>query len=289
LLTVVEGVATEEIIEKELNYLFKGRTGWTISHLGENEFILHFPSEELRFELTKFKSFESATVAIKAKVEPTKLEKEVVSILEETWVKAATSFPTKVWKKDIIREISYLVGDPIEVDEDSLLKGRVVRVKVWCKDPMKIVGSTLVYFNKQGHMITWWSEILETMKARKSLDTKSSKFERHREFSDDEGEKDDSYGSHDSRFQRMAEEQKVEEGKKRMTKTTGTKQRGCDPVEEEDDVGLSQSNPPKEGCDEIMEEQGRDDLVDYEDSLEKERNQMCDGLKFQILWEYVMN
>jgi hypothetical protein len=38
-----------------------------------------------------------------------------------------------------------------------------------------------------------------------------------------------------------------------------------------------------------MEEQGRDDLVDYEDSLEKERNQMCDGLKFQILWEYVMN
>jgi hypothetical protein len=222
LLTVVEGVATEEIIEKELNYLFKGRTGWTISHLGENEFILHFPSEELRFELTKFKSFEFATVAIKAKVEPTKLEKEVVSILEETWVKA-TSFPTKARKKDIIREISYLVGDPIEVDEDSLLKGRVVRVKVWCKDPMKIVGSTLVYFNKQGHMITWWSEILETMKARKSLDTKSSKFERHREFSDDEGEKYDSYGSHDSRFQRMAEEQKVEEGKKRMTKTTDTK------------------------------------------------------------------
>jgi hypothetical protein len=61
------------------------------------------------------------------------------------------------------------------------------------------------------------------MKARKSLDTKSSKFERHREFLDDEGEKDDSYGSHDSRFQRMAEEQKAEEGKKRMTKTTGTK------------------------------------------------------------------
>jgi hypothetical protein len=54
----------------------------------------------------------------------------------------------------------------------------------------------------------------------------------------------------------------TEEGKKRMTKTTGTKQRGCDPVEEEDDVVLSQFNPPKEGCDEIMEEHDRDDLVD---------------------------
>jgi hypothetical protein len=36
-------------------------------------------------------------------------------VLEETWVKA-TSFPTKAQKKDIIREISHLVGDPIEVD-----------------------------------------------------------------------------------------------------------------------------------------------------------------------------
>jgi hypothetical protein len=53
----------------------------------------------------------------------------------------------------------------------------------------------------------------------------------------------------------MAEEQKPEEGKKRMTKTTGTKQRGCNPIEEEDDVVLFQSNSPKEGCDEIMEEQ----------------------------------
>jgi hypothetical protein len=228
LLTIFEGVATEEIIKTELNYLFRGRTGWTISHLGENEFILYFPSDEL----TKFMSFEFATTAIKAKVEPTKLEKEVVSILEETWVKA-TGFPAKAQKKDIIREISYLVGDPIEVDEDSLLKGRAVRVKVWCKDPLKIEGSTMVLFNKQGHMITWWSEILESMKAGKSLDTKSSKFERHGEFSDDVREKDDSSRSHDSSFQRMTEEQKAEEkGTKRMTKTTGTKQRVCAPIEE---------------------------------------------------------
>jgi hypothetical protein len=147
LLTIFEGVANEEIIENELKYLFKGKTGWTISQLGENGFIMHFPSEELRFELTKFKSFEFATASIKAKVEPTKLEKELVSILEETWVKT-TGFPAKAQKKDIIREIAYLVRDPIEVDEGNLVKGRAVRVKVWCKGPLKIEGSTLVYFNK---------------------------------------------------------------------------------------------------------------------------------------------
>jgi hypothetical protein len=94
LLTVFEGVVDEGIIERELKYLFKGRIGWSISQLGDNEFILHFPSEELRFELTKFRSFEFATAPVKAKVEPTNLEKEVVSILEETWVNA-TGFPAK--------------------------------------------------------------------------------------------------------------------------------------------------------------------------------------------------
>jgi hypothetical protein len=62
------------------------------------EFFLHFPSEELRFELTKFKSFEFATAPIKAKVEPTSLDKEAVSVLEEAWVKV-TGFPAKAQKK----------------------------------------------------------------------------------------------------------------------------------------------------------------------------------------------
>jgi hypothetical protein len=30
-----EGAMSEEIVEKELKYLFKRRTGWTISQLGD--------------------------------------------------------------------------------------------------------------------------------------------------------------------------------------------------------------------------------------------------------------
>jgi hypothetical protein len=113
------------------------------------------------------------------------------------------------------------VGDPLEVDEESLMKGRTVRVKVLCKDALKIEGSTLVYFNKQGHMTTWWSEKMENMKPGKSLDTKASKFDRHKDFFDDEGEKDDYSGSHDSGFQRMAKEQKEEaEKKKRLAQSS---------------------------------------------------------------------
>jgi hypothetical protein len=90
-----------------------------------------------------------AIAYIKAKVEPNEMEKEVVSVLEETWVKA-TGLPRKA---EVIKEISHLIGDPQDVDERGLKNEDVVRVRVLCKDTLKIEGSTLVHINGQGHMI----------------------------------------------------------------------------------------------------------------------------------------
>jgi hypothetical protein len=50
ILTIREGFVNENMIDCKLKYLFKGRTGWTIKQIGDKEFILHFPSEELRHE-----------------------------------------------------------------------------------------------------------------------------------------------------------------------------------------------------------------------------------------------
>jgi hypothetical protein len=167
------------------------------------------------------------------------------------------------------------VGDPLEVDEESLMKGRTVRVKVLCKDALKIEGSTLVYFNKQGHMITWWSEKLENMKPGKSLDTKISNFDRHKVLSDDEGEKDDSSSSHDSGFQRMAKEQKEEaKKKKRMAQSSVVSKQKPQCQMEDTEFRLSQSNPEKEEEVEAPMEFTMEDEVDYEDSLEKEKKEM---------------
>jgi hypothetical protein len=110
---------------------------------------------------------------------------------------------------------------------------------------MKIEGSTMVYFNKQGHMITWWSEVLVTMKSEKYLDNKISKFDKNKDYSDEKKEKDDSSGSHDSGFQRLAEEQKAEEETQKLAKSAETKQRECAETEGDEDFMLSQSNPDK--------------------------------------------
>jgi hypothetical protein len=92
ILTIKEGVVNEDLIDLELKHLFKGKSGWTIKKLGEDEYLLDFPSEDLRNELTKFKGFEFATTIVKAKVDP------IVCALEETWVKA-TGFPRKAKKE----------------------------------------------------------------------------------------------------------------------------------------------------------------------------------------------
>jgi hypothetical protein len=55
---------------------------------------VHFPNDELRYELTKFKCFGFATTDVQVSVKATNLEKEAMSVLETTWVKA-TGFPTK--------------------------------------------------------------------------------------------------------------------------------------------------------------------------------------------------
>jgi hypothetical protein len=148
--------------------LFKEKSGWTIKKFGDDSFILHFPSAELRDELTKFKGFEFATSYIKAKVGPIELEKVVVSVLEETWM-TTTGFPKKAKNKsEVVKEIAHLVGDPIEVDEKFLKSEGKVRVKVLCKDATEVDGST-------GHLLKWCSEKLEDLKKKQPQDSKNSR------------------------------------------------------------------------------------------------------------------
>jgi hypothetical protein len=70
----------------------------------------------------------------------------------------------------------------------------------------KIDGNTLVHINGQGHLIYWMSERLDKSKEGPSDDLKNSKFDRYRDDSDEENDKEDSKGSHDSGFARLARE-----------------------------------------------------------------------------------
>jgi hypothetical protein len=112
------------------------------------------------------------------------------------------------------------VDDPIEVDEKSLKADGPMRVKVACKDATKMEGTTLLYINREGHLIRWWSE--KGVKEKLGASTKSSKFDRHKDESNEEGDKADSTASHDSVFTRLGKEQEEEEkGRMKLGKAVG--------------------------------------------------------------------
>jgi hypothetical protein len=212
------------LIDLELKHLFKGKSGWVIKKLNEDEYLLDFPTEDLRNELIMFKGFEFATAIARAKVEPTNLEREIVCALKETWVKA-TCFPRKSKREMVIKEIAHLVGDPVEVDERNLKSEGAIRVKVLCKNALNSKGNTMVFINKQGHLIRWRSEKLRADEGDESLGDNNSKFDKDKEGSDEEGDSEESDGSHDSGFARLAKEQREEEKKRKlMGKSGGTSQ-----------------------------------------------------------------
>jgi hypothetical protein len=170
----------------------------------------------LRNELTKLKGFEFAIAIVKAKVEPTNIEREVVYALEETWVRAS-SFPRKAKKEMVIKEISHRVGDPVEVDGESLRSEGAIRVKVLCKDALNVKGNTLIFINKQGYLIHWKSEKLGIETGDDSIDDNSPKLD----DSDGEGDNDELDDGHDSGFAKLAREQREEKKKKEHLKKAG--------------------------------------------------------------------
>jgi hypothetical protein len=122
----------------------------------------------------------------------------------------------------------------------------MVRVRVLCKDAMKIEGSTMVYINGKGYMTKWKSTKLD--EHWKNPLANNTKFNRQRDDngdSDDEADKEeDSCDSHDSGFDRLGREKEEEvERKRNMDQADGDEQRDDEREIENDDFDLSQTKP----------------------------------------------
>lgn len=95
-------------------------TKWSIKQLkGEEKYMITFPNEDMRYLVAKFRSSEFETANVKAKVNPTDLFVEADGKLETMWVRAY-NFPPFARKEEVVREVAYLVGEPKEVDLNTL-------------------------------------------------------------------------------------------------------------------------------------------------------------------------
>jgi hypothetical protein len=104
--------------------------------------------------LSKSGKMKFITSDILALVEETKMDPEAFQVLQIVWVRAVGILGV-ARSEFAIMELAKLVGDPEEVHVPSQ-QWKSVWVKVSCKDPNKIGGTSEVFINKQGREISWY-------------------------------------------------------------------------------------------------------------------------------------
>lgn len=104
--------------------------------------------------LSKSGKMKFITSDILAVVEETKMDPEAFEVLQTVWVRAI-GIPDIARSEFAVMELARLVGDPEEVHGPSL-QWKAVWVKVSCKDPSKIGGTSEVFINKRGRKISWY-------------------------------------------------------------------------------------------------------------------------------------
>ena len=118
-----------------------------------NEFVFVVPSVRELDMLTKFKEFKCKISDMLVTVAKSDMLVGCSDVLSQAWV-LICGFPMWARKEKTVEEVSYLVGDFVEVDTKSLPGLGPIRVKVSCKDPSSIKGSSKVNFNGKGFPIS---------------------------------------------------------------------------------------------------------------------------------------
>ena len=75
------------MIENELCYLFSEQITWKVKELDAKEFLITFPNEETRRQLTRFEKFEFKIAQVMASMKATNRPSEASSVLQPTGLK----------------------------------------------------------------------------------------------------------------------------------------------------------------------------------------------------------
>jgi hypothetical protein len=89
---------------------------------------------------------------IKVRIMKTELDPDGTKVLQMSWVEIYV-LPSIARKEEVIMKVARLAGDPILVDELSLIKTGPVRVNMHCRDPATLRGFVKIFFNQVGYDI----------------------------------------------------------------------------------------------------------------------------------------
>lgn len=111
-----------------------------------------FPDQSSIYTFAKLTGIQLALFGLRVKIIKTNVDPVTSSVLQASWLKIY-GIPSFVKEEDVVKEIASLVGDPIKVDELSLIRDKMARVRVNCHDPAQLNGYIEIFFNGVGQDI----------------------------------------------------------------------------------------------------------------------------------------
>ncbi|KAL5214206.1 hypothetical protein ABZP36_003358 [Zizania latifolia] len=141
ILTVEEGNCNEAKVAIEMKHLFDTPWVWSVRQIKRDQFVIEFPSQETRRQLTRLKDFSFQRFKIRSRIRDSNRAIDAFAELLPVWVKDL-GVPAVARSEKLVKSIARLVVKPIEVDPISLIRAGPVRVKVKCRDPARIAGTS---------------------------------------------------------------------------------------------------------------------------------------------------
>lgn len=154
---VLEGVADEEKINEELKLVINDKWDFQARKMFDNEYMVIFPDKGTLETFTRVANFRLSIHNLKVKIIKTLVDLNTSSVLKTCWV-LISNIPPFAKEEAVVKEIATLVGQPLVVDELSLIREEPMRVKINCRDPLAIRCGIEIFFYKIGHTIKFVAE-----------------------------------------------------------------------------------------------------------------------------------
>ncbi|CAN6309400.1 unnamed protein product [Urochloa humidicola] len=140
---------SEEKMEEELRHLIDDKWQWKVKKIAEKEFLAAFPNMQILEAFSRSKGCRMGLYNTWATFSMTTRNPKSSSMLQTGWVQLY-NIPDCARNVDATTLIAELAGDVVAVDEVSLIKEDLVRVKMQAREIDKIRGFIEIFINGEG-------------------------------------------------------------------------------------------------------------------------------------------
>lgn len=138
IITVLEGEASAKHIEEEFKHTVSSKTWrWSARKIAENKYSMRFPDANMVQVYNNFKCLGMKEAEAKIAVEPWNSSVGAKGELQQAWFKVR-GIPTDQRSIRTIAKVGGLVGKAVEIDEKSRFRSDYVRMKIACRDVLKV-------------------------------------------------------------------------------------------------------------------------------------------------------